>query len=239
MLRFAIVEDEAVQARLLETLLTRWARRQEDAIQVSHYASAEAFLFEWEEPAAYTALLLDIQMPGMDGMSLARKLRSHGEQAPILFITGDAGHMAEGYDVSALHYLLKPVDEAKLFACLDRVASQQAAPETFLLVDTPDGPCRIAQKDLLWAEALGHKVSLHMLQGEIHTTTPLTAIEAALSPEAFIRCHRAYIAGLRHIARLDKSSLHMDNGACLPISRRLHAQVMQAFIAYHKEAAHV
>ncbi len=86
--------------------------------------SAEAFLFAYDEDKNFDLLLLDVEMGGMDGVTMARRVRAENTAVQIVFITGYTDYIAEGYDVAALHYLVKPVREEKLFEVLDRAAAK-------------------------------------------------------------------------------------------------------------------
>lgn len=127
-MKLAVVEDEAVHGRLLEQYIADWGKRNGIPVSVRTYPSAESFLFEWEDMPA-DAVFADIQMPGMDGMEMVRKLREKDEKVPVVFATGVADHMQEGYEVEALNYLLKPLSAEKVSACLDRVLRRHAAEE--------------------------------------------------------------------------------------------------------------
>ena len=90
-----------------------WSRQREIPVLVETFSSAEAFLFRYEEDKTFDFLLLDIEMGGMDGVTLARQVRRDSEDLQLVFITGYWDYIGEGYDVSALHYLLKPVRQDK------------------------------------------------------------------------------------------------------------------------------
>ncbi len=130
--RMAIVDDRAAELDHLERLFTAWAFSRRENAQACRFASAEAFLFAYEEDKRFDALLLDIQMGEMDGMQLAHAVREHGSDIPIIFVTGYDDYMLKGYDVAALQCLMKPVDPNKLNAALDRALAARKAPELIL-----------------------------------------------------------------------------------------------------------
>ena len=130
-MRVAICDDEQVQLELLEKYLSEWGKERSILIETSLFLSGESFLFSWAEDKAYDLLILDIEMGKINGMELAGKLRRQDEELPILFITGYDSYMAQGYEVSALHYLLKPVQKEKLFAVLDRLQQRERKKRRF------------------------------------------------------------------------------------------------------------
>ena len=124
-MRIAICDDEEVQRKLLTAYLQEWASGQRRFLETISFCNAENFLFHWEEDKDFDLLILDIEMGAQSGVELALKLRAEGEPIPILFITGYESYMAQGYEVSALHYLLKPLNKEKLFDVLKRLNAMQ------------------------------------------------------------------------------------------------------------------
>ena len=120
--RVAIVDDSNIDAEYVQSILKAWAQDRQAVVQAQQFVSAENFLFHHADDKAWDILLLDIEMGAMDGVSLAKKIRQENELVQIVFITGFPDFMAEGYEVSALHYLMKPVAKEKLFAVLDKAA---------------------------------------------------------------------------------------------------------------------
>ena len=112
-IHIAICDDEQAEIDYLSTLVNQWASRKGVAIQLNEFPSAESFLFAYEGQHT-DILLLDIEMGGMDGVTLAKKIRLMNKEVQIIFVTGYMEYIADGYDVEALHYLLKPVSEEKL-----------------------------------------------------------------------------------------------------------------------------
>lgn len=139
MLHITICDDEQTQLSLLENLLTEWTGNRKYEIEISLYQNADQFLFHQEEQRELDILLLDIDMPGMDGLSLARRLRSEGKNVQIIFVTGLTDYVLEGYDVEAVSYLIKPVKKERLFACLDKARDRCQKPEPILFLETPGG----------------------------------------------------------------------------------------------------
>ena len=109
-MHIAVCDDEPATLAYLSELVRRWGEGRADPVRVERFPSAQALWFEWEAKPCFDLFLLDIQMQGLDGVTLARKIRAADEKCAIIFITGTAEFAADGYDVSALHYLLKPID---------------------------------------------------------------------------------------------------------------------------------
>ena len=233
MINITICDDERTEIAYLTALVTKWSDMRGRTMRLSDYETAESFLFVYEEDKMTDILLLDIQMRGMDGMELARQIRYDNDAMQIVFITGFPDFVAEGYDVSALHYLIKPVKEDKLFEVLDKAAERLAKPEQTLLVQAADKTARIPLSDILYVEAFAHNVVIQTKTAMIETRANIGEIEKSIG-DAFVRCHRSYIVGLRHIRSITRTEVVLDSGKTIPLSRRLYTEVNLAFIEYHK-----
>lgn len=112
-MKIAVIEDELVHAELLEGYLKNWSRKRQVLVEIIHYKSAENFLFEWETERDFTILFVDIQMEEMNGIDMAKLVRKKDENISIIFTTGIPDYIEEGYEVEAVHYLMKPISEKK------------------------------------------------------------------------------------------------------------------------------
>ncbi len=232
-MRIAVCDDEPAQAQLLARRAQQWARERKIAATVTQYHSAAALLFT-EGGEAPDVLLLDIQMPGTSGMELARHIRQRDERVAIIFVTSYADYMAEGYDVAALHYLMKPVSQEKLGAVLDR-AARAATPESQLLIECPEGAVRVAAGDILCVEAFAHSCRVTTTQGALDARQSMGELLRLLEGRGFAQPHRSYLVGLRHVRHVGRDALLLDGGLSVPMSRRRFDAVQRAFLAYYRE----
>lgn len=114
---FTICDDENKELEYLTSIIDEWGNLTCNTVQIKCFSSAESFLFDYEESRSFDILLLDIQMQELDGISLAQKIRQTDNRVQIIFITGFDEYMGKGYDVAALHYLLKPVKKKSCSRC--------------------------------------------------------------------------------------------------------------------------
>ena len=230
--RAAIVDDSTADAEFVQCVLTGWAGERQVIIQAEVFPSAESFLFRYAEDKDWDILLLDIEMGAMDGVSLAKKIRQENETLQIVFITGFADYISEGYEVSALHYLMKPVKQEKLFAVLDRAVAAMQKAERVILLPVGGEMLRLPVEKVEYVEAFSHTVAIVTGTDTIQVKMPISAIEKMLG-DGFIRCHRSYLVGLTHIARLARTEVSLDSGKVLPLSRSAAASVHKTFISYY------
>lgn len=232
-MRIAICDDEQAQQILLQKYLLEWGKEHNIPIETNLFSSGESFLFSWEEDKVYDLLIFDIEMGKMNGMELANEIRRQDEEIPILFITGYDSYMAQGYEVSALHYLLKPVNKEKLFAVLDKLQKNRERNENEekLLFQTEEGSLSLAVSKIWYVEAYGHQSILYTQDEDYVLKQNISAVEKLLEgKKEFIRCHRSYLVNLLNISAIVKNEIILDNKKRLPVSRNLSKEVNTAFI---------
>lgn len=225
----ALCDDDKNQIKSLKNMLREW----NNSIILSEYNSAEQFLFSYPDTPC-DLLLLDIEMDGMNGVELAKELRDKGDMLPIIFITGFSEYIGDGYDVEALHYLIKPVDKNKLFQVLDRYARRHR-PADRIILPSSDESMLVSSDDIIYLEAFGKKTQITLHDGkEIISTWGLGTVAKTLG-NGFVPCHRSYIINIGYVNSISKTEVTMDDGKKLPLSRRLYHSVNRAFIDFYKE----
>ncbi len=231
-LRIAICDDSATDAAFVESKLNSWAAQRQIAVLATVFPSAESFLFRYAEDKSWDILLLDIEMGAMDGVTLAKTIRQNNDSVQIIFITGYPDFAQEGYEVSALHYLIKPVSQDKLFSVLDRAVTNLQKKERVLLLPVDGEMVRLPVGEVQYVEAFSHNISITTNGQTLSVKMPISEIEKVLGA-GFIRCHRSYLVGLKHIARISRTEVFMDSGKVVPISRSAAALVHKSFISYY------
>lgn len=230
MIKIAVCDDEKSERQLLCKYIEEWAAGKGDTAAIRCFESAESFLFSWEDEKAYDALILDIEMGNMNGMELAGKIRETDGEIPILFVTGYTEYMQYGYDVDALHYLLKPVRREKLFSVLDRLPERRTGTEKIFL-QTEEGNIRVLLRDVWYVEAEGHRCVLHTKSGSIALKEGISGMEKRLEAyPSIIKSHRSYLVNLEHVSSVLKEELLLDNQERVPLSRNMRKAANDAFI---------
>ncbi len=147
--RIALCDDDLTQAQSLNRQVAAWARQTSAQCSVEIFPSGEALLFARETAGDWDILLLDVEMPGMTGLDLARRLRAEGCRSEMVFITSHFEFVGEGYEVDALHYLIKPVADEALFRVLSRAAQRLAVEPPFVLVTREGETFRLYESELI------------------------------------------------------------------------------------------
>lgn len=228
MIKIGVCDDSAQSRFTLTVMLERQLETFDKEPFCYEFSSGERML-SWlsKYPGELDILFLDIEMPGMDGMETARKIRSADANIMIVFVTGFADYVFDGYAVNALDYLLKPVDPKRLNAVLKRMLSvlELRAPESYSFKNM-DGLFRIPRNEILYLQSEGRKIHLATAVRTYTFYEKLDTVQKELG-RGFVRIHQ------RYLVRCDKVTAfrgdHVEIGSVhLPVSRTNRADAMQA-----------
>ena len=233
-IRIAICDDE----QNIRSYLAALIRREDSSCRISEYASAEAYLAAGED---YDLLLLDIELGGgagspgsMDGMALARRLRSlpPDRQPLIIFVTGYESYVYQAFDVEAFQYLVKPVDEGRFADVFRRAAEKLSVLEKqrrrTLLVQYAGSSRVIPLENIHYVESHGHKLLLHLKEGTVEYYGKIGELEQELGGQ-FARIHKGYLVNLRHVEEYARGQVTLTGGEKLTISKYKY----DAFVKQH------
>lgn len=226
--KIAICDDLESDRDYLKDLLNKWANDYSHLLNIDAFSSAESFLFHYEEAKDYDILLLDIEMGLMDGVSMAKKIRQDNDAVQIIFITGYSDYIAEGYEVNALHYLMKPVKEEKLFSVLERAIEKISKNDVVLNMDLANGMVRVPIYQIRFAEVFGNYVTIHA-NDEVVVKMTLNEIEKLLD-ERFYRVGRSVIVNLNEVSRVTKTEIKLLDGTSIHLPRGAYDGVNRAII---------
>ena len=228
-MRIPVIDDRPADRDYIAALAMRWAKDRDAAVTTVPFPSAEAFLFAYSEDRDFDILLLDIEMSGEDGISLAKRLRREGCAAEIVFVTSHFELASEGYEVDALHYLVKPVSQEKLSAVLTKAADRLKAAPPSVVISSDGETVRLAEYELLYVEAFLHYLVLHTEERDYRIKETLGEFAGRLS-EDFFRIHRSVLVNLRRIVKITRTDVTLDSGDVLPVARGKYDAVNRAFI---------
>ncbi len=226
--RVAICDDSKTDAEYVAGLVCQWAKERGSEAAVQVFPGAESFLFNYAEDKLWDILLLDIEMGDMDGVELAKTVRRDNEGVQIVFITGYSDYIAEGYEVAALHYLMKPVSREKLFAVLDRALEKRQQQDRCLSFAAGGETVRIPLYEIRYLEVRLNYVTIHAKQAYTVKRT-LRDIEKELDGR-FARAGRSMIVNLQFVRRVTKNEVHLADGTTLPLPRGAYEQLNRAII---------
>lgn len=235
-----IADDERPALDELEHLL-RSDPRIGEIVRASSGAEAILVLSERAVDAAF----LDIHMPALSGLDLARAIGRFVHPPAIVFVTADEARAVEAFEVDALDYLLKPVRLARLQRAIDRVVATRVAPGAGAaapaLADPEDETIpvtvgstvrRVRRADVLWVQAQGDYSRLHTADGSHLVRIPISDLERRWAGSGFVRIHRAHLVRASAVTevRLSGEPAVVLGDHELRVSRRLVPAVREALV---------
>lgn len=226
--KIAICDDSDADRQYILNMVDRWAAGAGHRARIDTFTSAENFLFHYAEESDYDMLLLDIEMGKMDGVTMAKELRKNNDVVQIVFITGYSDYIAEGYEVAALHYLMKPVKEDKLWSVLDRAVEKLSKNEKVLTFETGGEVVRVPVYQIRYADVFGNYVTIHALS-DITVKMTLKELNSQLD-ERFYRAGRSMIVNLTQISRVTKTEIKLTDGTSMPLPRGAYEGINRAII---------
>jgi len=192
------------------------------------------------------AVFLDIKMPGLDGLDLARAIAQFATPPGIVFVTAFDMHATEAFALRAIDYLLKPVQPERLADTVNRLVQARSSTRSVDIAPIPASPGHdtipveiggvvrfIRQAEVKFVEAEGDYVRLHTAEGRFLVRTTVSALEADWAADGFIRIHRSYLVAVRYIEELQMGGGQMTvvvDGQSLPVSRRQCRQVRDVLV---------
>ena len=226
--KIAICDDSDADRQFISGLVNSWGINTGHTVQISVFSSAENFLFHYAGKNDYDILLLDIEMGTMDGVTMAKKLRRDNDTVQIVFITGYSDYIFEGYEVAALHYLMKPVGKDKLFSVLDRAVEKLLKNEKIMNLMIGGEMVRIPVYQIRYADVYGNYVTIHA-SDDLTVKMTLSELEKELD-DRFFRVSRSVIVNLTLIGRVTKAEIRLNDGTAIPLPRGAYEGVNRAII---------
>lgn len=233
-LRVAICEDNNTEQVRLADAIRDWANARKEQVDILCYSNAESFIVAWPD-ISFDLAFLDIQMKNMTGIQLAEHIRQTDKNMLIVFVTSFSQYVLKGYDVDALHYLIKPLSPAKLIPIMDKArVIWRSNQKDVLLVSNGSGQIKLHFGSIFYISMLSHTAEIHT-DSEVFELRKTAAELDKLLPFQFMRCHRSYIVNLLKADCVYKDSIILSNGIKLPISRNNSKQINDAFVRIYTE----
>ena len=235
-MHLALCDDEQYQLDYIVKLLEEYREKALPSLRWTTFLTGGALLTAMEQGQYFDAILLDIFMRDLNGMEVARYIRSINSTVRLMFITSSSDFAVESYRVEASDYLLKPITAADLFSSLDKLVDQLKLPEEQGLVvrDNDGGLSKVLFSQLVCLEAMGHFTVLYRSNGS--SVQVFQAFSSLLNEleqrQEFIQIHRSYVVNLRYVHRITKNEVFLLNGTSLPLSRSHQPIVAQRFLEY-------
>ena len=232
-MRIAIVDDISEERTILLKRLRHQFEMRNIQADLLEYKNGEDFLAA-STKQSFTAAFLDIYMDQLSGIETAKELRQSDTNCLLIFTTTSTDHALEGFQVRAMHYLVKPYTEEELSLLIDELLSRVPKPEKYIEVSVDGSNVQIPFREILYAEHFSHMIHIHTgSQKTLITRQSFGNFTAPLKSEPqFFICNRGVIVNLSHAVDFDGQSFSLNNGENIPVSRRLVKDARQAFMDF-------
>ena len=230
MVRIAILEDEAPVREDLAGYLRRYTRQYGTKFEVSLFADGDEILEDYRPN--WDIILLDVEMPRLDGMTTAERIRKLDSEVILIFITNMAQYAIRGYAVDAMDYILKPVPYFAFSQQLQKAIRRlEKRAKAYLTVPVEGGFRRVDLSGVYYLESAGHKVRLYTEEGEWTAPGSLRQYEETLADKQFARCNSGYLVNLAQVRGM-QDGMVLVGPHSLQISRPRRKAFVEALTDY-------
>lgn len=223
-----LCDDELFVYKEVKQLLLEYQKIYQRECEVIYYPNAQSLL---EANDSLECLLLDIEMPQMDGIELAKRLNRQGREYRIVMLTGRVDRYKEAFQIQAFRFVSKPIVKEELFEALDDVQKQRLG-EREVCVYRDNVAYTLPQRDIIFIMANKASTIIYTLKQDYRSEMLLKDWETELDTRLFFRCHKSYIVNLSRIEEIKKDEIIVSTGERLPVSRREKNSLRQAFMEY-------
>lgn len=235
-IKIAIVEDDKTASDAIKEYILRYGKENTLQFAITQYPDAVGLLDQYS--AEFDIIFMDIQMPYLNGMDAAHRLRALDQKVILIFTTSLVQYAVEGYEVDALSYLVKPINYYEFAMKLGRAVKKVPFISAEVIVlNTKSGDIRLAQEDIRYVEISGHWVVYHTLGGDYSQYSSLSKVEELLSAAEFARCNSCYLVNLLYVQQINGMFVILDNGTELKISQPKKKTFTSALQKYRERHA--
>lgn len=230
MMRIALVDDTPSDKKLLYKHLCRYAAENELEFDITEFSSGLEFLEKYG--GGFDIIFMDIDMPHLNGIEAAKRLRQADPMVVLVFVTNMEQYAICGYEVNAIDYLLKPVSWLTFRNKLEKaVRAVPSHAEDSLILPCEDGFVKVPVSGIQYLEKEKNYILYHTAQGEFRDRGSMTEMTARLGPSHFSRCTSGCLVNLKYVTRVGKDSIWLGE-TCLPLARSQRKSFTSEFLSY-------
>lgn len=227
-LKAASVDDSQEDREHLLKLLSSY---KDEGINISTevFNSANTFLDKAKQ--GFDFVFLDIDMPEMNGISLANEIRKRDKDILIIFVTNLGSYALQGYAVNAFDFLVKPIKKEDLKRTITKaIERKKAKDQKKIIIKIPAGFQALLVSSIIYVEIRGHDLTFHTADGNYDTRGGLKTLEEDLGDKKFARCNNCFLVNLDYVQSVEKDEVLLPNDIRLPISRNKKKEFVKRFL---------
>jgi len=235
--KIALCDDNPIELKKISNSIDAFllSENLSDSSEIKTFLSADEVLRYTEQNGQFDLLFLDIVMPGMNGIELAKELRSKDRKSMIVFLTTSSEYAVSSYQVDAFYYLLKPYSPSDINSLLKKVFNKlESEKSTSIVVKESGKLTKIEIHNIQFLESIKHMIHFHLRDSSIISCygTINEFSDLLLSDERFVRCHKSFIINMNFVKSLSGSYFIMQDKVIIPISRQSFKQIKNTYIDF-------
>lgn len=231
MLRIAIIDDQLSVREKMKTYFARYQESHDCSFQLSLFDNADSFLTSYRPE--YDIVLMDIDMPGINGLAAARRLRRVDPKVLLMFVTNLAQYAINGYEVDAIDYILKPVDYKKFeFKITRAIRMTSAKTKKKIWIRTEDGMTSLDPDDVTYVEVQKHNLFYHTVGETYQTRGSMKQALTDFPGPQFFPSHQSYIVNLAFVEEVRNNEAVVAGDAVM-ISRAKKKAFIEALAIFY------
>lgn len=236
MIKIAICDEEVIFAERLKKIIGFYYKERQILYKIDSYYSGKAFIADKIKMIGYQIVFLDINMKGIDGLTVAKILRKQSKETFIIFVTSNSDYALDGYKVDAIRYLLKAdVNfEQSVYEGLNAVSQKMKYKPCIKKFCFLEGNKNIVLEKVLYIESKLHKLFFYVLDEDIVFYTMYETLNniSEVFTNDFVRIHQSFLANLKFVRGITGNDLLLCNGVRLPIARSKRKEVLNKVVIH-------
>lgn len=233
MIKIALVDDSELYAKQFKELVDRYRTEKGEAVELYYFDNGFDFLEKYTPD--FNVVFLDIEMPHMDGLTVAHKLREIDATVPLIFVTVMSQLAIRGYEVSAMDFIVKPISYFNFTLKLEKALEirKRTSSTTLKLLDDDGTVMYVAADEIYYVESFGHRCEFNTKKGLLHVYGSMSKIEQQLSADDFLRCNNSFVVNPAYIVGVKKDIILVGDRE-VPIARARKKYIMEQLAKYFK-----
>lgn len=239
MTRIALCDDMIVHTKHILMLLDDYKNKRPGVdLCTESFDSGNKLIESINVGKRFDVFILDIVMPDLDGIMIARQIRRLNINSPLIFLTQSESYALDAFSVWASQYLIKPVSPGKLYPVLDKLLTPKDRDKDKLLTVSSRGRTfTLAYSNIIVIEYVGRCLHFHLITGEVVESKTIrtsfkVAVSEVLTDDRFLNIHQSFVINLDHVSELRSRSFLMINGMDITIPRLKYSAVKKAYLDY-------